>query len=95
MMREDMLRRVAARAGVESTFVNSVLSALVKQMGDAMRTGYHVSLYPLGRFWSGRRKATFKKVVVKGGARMTKRIAPAAVPRFSTVRRWMGDKWDI
>lgn len=95
MMRADMLKRVAARAGVESTFVDAVLTVMVKEMGDAMRAGYRVTLYPLGYFENGRRAGCVKKVVVEGGGRQRKAFAGRSVPRFFTVRRWVVDQWDI
>ena len=93
MRAEKLMRRVAARAEVESPLVARVYKKFAARVLRLMSLGYSPGVGRLGRLYpDGRSRRTYY-AMRSGGHREARTAAARAVPKFSTARKWNGERW--
>jgi|GEM_PF-650165 len=79
MLREELIARAAADAGVQKTVAGAVLNSLLHNITAALKRGDKVSLVGFGTFSVGHRKARMGKIP---GTKKEIIIPAAKVPKF-------------
>lgn len=83
----ELMVRVGQAAGVESTFVESVLRVACDKIGDALKTGEGVEVGGVGWFYVAASMPCRKSVVVKGGGRSVKNVGISIVVKLRAEKR--------